>query len=79
MLSKKQLVDLRNKLPRNYASGVIDAYEKTTGKKISKRSVFAFLAGDTYSVELHNATLYVAESNSQRLRILEKRTDDLIK
>lgn len=78
MLTKSELSELRKKLPRKYVQDVRDAYYKATGDTVSARTIFSFLAGATYSVELHNATLSVAERNTQRMRELKKRTTDII-
>lgn len=79
MLTKHQLSELRKKLPRKYVQDVRDAYLKATGQTVSARTVFSFFAGATYSVELHNATLSVAERNSQRMKELKMRTSEIIK
>jgi len=79
MLSKEELTALKNKMPRIYVDSVISAYKKATGQSVSRRTVFAFFAGTTYSIELHNATLSVAEMNRQAISTLRKRTSDILK
>lgn len=79
MINQEELKALKDAMPRNYVNSVIEAYKKATGQSVSRRTVFAFFAGDTYSIELHNATLSVAEKNRQAMSALRKRTSDILK
>lgn len=78
MLNQEELKALKDKMPRNYVNSVIEAYKKATGQSVSRRTIFAFFAGNTYSPDLHNATLSVAEMNRQAMSALRKRTSDIL-
>ena len=78
MLTKDELTALKAKMTDKYVAKVIEAYQDLTGKSISKRTVFSFFAGKTYTIPLHNATLCVAEKNRQAVSTLKKRTSEII-
>lgn len=77
-ISKKELLLLKQKLPRKYNELVRKAYLEQVGEEISERVIYRFFSGTTYSSELHNAALHVAEVYQNELTILRKRTGDLI-
>ena len=78
ILTIEVLTALKAKMPEKYVNKVIDAYHDLTGKPISRRTIFSFFAGKTYTIPLHNATLCVAEKNRQAVSTLKKRTSDII-
>lgn len=78
MLTKEELKAIKAKMPEKYVNKVIEAYHDLTGKPISRRTVFSFFAGKTYTIPLHNATLCVAEKTRQTVSVLKKRTSDII-
>lgn len=61
-LNQEDLQVLRGKLPRGYIKRVQNEYVKQNSSPISGRSVQAFMAGDSYTPELHQAVLAVAEA-----------------
>ncbi|HWK58143.1 MAG TPA: hypothetical protein VNQ80_12425 [Parapedobacter sp.] len=78
MLTQDELNALKAKMPDKYVPKVMEAYADLTGKSISRRTVYNFFSGETYTIALHNATLYVAEKNRQTVTTLKKRTSDII-
>lgn len=61
VLTKEDLAALKIKMPRGYVKKVKDEYLKLTSSAISDRPIHSFFSGDSYTPELHEAILNVAE------------------
>lgn len=67
MLTKKEIKDLKARLPRGY-------FKKTIQRSgLSERTVAKFFSGDSYNIDVHNAAVEVAEEYEAQKSILKTR------
>lgn len=74
VLTNDDLKQLKIKMPYGYVKKVQNEYVKLTDTEISDRAIHSFFSGKSYTAELHEAILNVAETQ----QMLYARTKQVI-
>lgn len=74
MLEKTTLSELKSKMPRGFLLKTINKYQEVYGESVSRKTIYRFFNGESYSNELHNVILMVADEKN----ILLARTQQVI-
>lgn len=71
MLTKKEIQDLKTRLPRGY-------FKKTLERvSLSERTVAKFFSGESYNLAVHHAAVEVAEEYEQKKNAVIERQNTI--